>query len=85
MGIQFNLDFDGKNLLVDDGKLTEKLTFTGSEELKDLIGQFAVLQNLTPSELCRKYVCAGLSKDFRNRMIRQAFGDKLLKDLKDFL
>lgn len=85
MGLQFNLDFESKNPLVDDGKLSEKITFTGSEELKDLIGKFAAQQNLTASELCRKYVCNGLAKDFRSRMIRHAFGDKTLRDLRDFL
>ena len=62
MGQQVSIDFDHP-ALIDGGKKTERITFTGSSDLKDFLTTFSTKQNTSVSELCQRYIIDGLQKD----------------------
>jgi hypothetical protein len=75
------LDFSKPIIEVDSGKKTEKITFTGSEELKGFIYQFASLQSVSVSELIQRYVILGLKEDIGCMLLAQANKEKTIGDL----
>jgi len=78
---QLVLDFSRPAALADSGKKTEKITFTGSEELKTFIYQFASLQKISVSELIQRYVILGLKEDLGSMLLTQANQEKTLEQL----
>lgn len=78
---QLTLDFSRPPQLVDSGKKNEKITFTGSEELKTFIYQFASLQKISVSELIQRYVIQGLKEDLGSMLLIQANEEKTLSHL----
>lgn len=78
---QISLDFSRPALSVDCGKKTERITFTGSSDLKEFLNTFSIKQGTTVSELCQKYIIDGLQKDLGMMLLVQANGDKTLTDL----
>ncbi len=81
MPTQLVLDFSQPAQLVDGGKKNEKITFTGSEELKSFIYQFANLQKISVSELIQRYVIQGLKDDLGSMLLTQANNEKSLSQL----
>ena len=61
-GHQIKIDFN-RVPFIDGGKKTERITFTGSSDLKEFLNTFSTKQNLSISELCQKYIIDGLQKD----------------------
>ena len=59
---QLNLDFDRPLSGVCDGKKTERMTFTASSDLKEFLAILATKMDTSISELCQKYIIAGLQK-----------------------
>jgi hypothetical protein len=80
MTLQLNLDLNPARA-IDSGKKTERITFTGSEDLKEFLSKFALKQNTTVSELIQRYVISGLQSDLGNILLVQANGQKTLNDL----
>jgi len=78
---QINLDFSRPFPSADNGKKTERITFTGSSDLKEFINQFSNKQNITVSELVQRYVIEGLQRDIGNILLLQANGQKSLDEL----
>jgi hypothetical protein len=66
---------------LNEGKRIEKITFTGSEELKKQIGEMATKQGKTVSDLCNEYVRAGLSSDFNKMLLIAEYKDKTLSEI----
>lgn len=81
MSQQITLDFARPFPLADTGKKTERITFTGSSDLKEFINQFSTKQNTSISELIQRYVIEGLQRDIGNMLLLQANGQKSLHDL----
>lgn len=81
MNHQITLDFSRPFPLADTGKKTERITFTGSADLKEFISQFSVKQNTTTSELIQRYVVEGLQRDISNMLLLQMHGQKSLDEL----
>ncbi len=67
--------------MVDSGKKNEKITFTGSQELKEFIYRFASLQKISVSELIQRYTIKGLQEDMGRMLLTQANSDKTLGQL----
>ena len=80
MTLQLNLDLSPVRA-IDPGKKTERITFTGSEDLKEFLAKFALKQNTTVSELIQRYVISGLQSDLGNILLVQANGQKTLNEL----
>jgi len=78
---QLRLDFSKPPVSVDAGKKTERITFTGSSDLKEFLGMFSTKQNTTISELCQKYIIEGLQRDLSAMLLSQANRDKTLVEL----
>jgi hypothetical protein len=78
---QISIDFSRPAQLADSGKKTERITFTGSSDLKEFIESFAHKQNLSISELCQKYIIDGLQRDLGTMLLLQANSDRKLSDL----
>jgi len=81
MGSQVTLDFTRAPELVDSGKKLEKLTFTGSGDLKKFIYDFAAIQKTSVSELIQRYVILGLKEDLGTMLLTQANQEKTLGQL----
>ena len=81
MSIQLSLDFSKGPVLHDDGKKLEKITFTGSCDLKEYLHSIATKQRCTVSELCQKYVIQGMTKDISDILLLQLSADKKVSDL----
>jgi hypothetical protein len=71
-GTRLVFDFSQPAQLVDQGKKNVKSTFTGSEELRSFIYQFAHLQKVSVSELIQRYVIQGLKDDLGSMLPAQA-------------
>jgi len=80
---QFILDFSKAPDMVDSGKKNEKITFTGSQELKSFIYQFAILQKISVSELIQRYTIKGLQEDIGRMLLVQANKDKTIEQFMD--
>lgn len=80
---QLVLDFSKPPDMVDSGKKNEKITFTGSQELKSFIYQFAILQKISVSELIQRYTIKGLQEDIGRMLLVQANKDKTIKQFMD--
>ena len=78
---QLGLDFTKAPLLVDNGKKTERITFTGSTDLKEFLNTFSQKQNTSISELCQKYIIEGLQKDLGSMLLIRANEQKTLAEL----
>jgi hypothetical protein len=78
---QLKLDFSLRPDMVDSGKKNEKITFTGSQELKEFIYQFASLQKISVSELIQHYTIKDLQEDLGRMLLTQANSDKTLGQL----
>jgi len=80
MGKQITIDFD-RAPFIDNGKKTERITFTGSSDLKEFLNTFSVKQNLSISELCQKYIIDGLQKDLGMMLLIREREDQTLSSL----
>lgn len=78
---QIKLDFSRPAQSVDGGKKTERITFTGSSDLKEFINTFSIKQNISISELCQKYIIEGLQRDLGSMLLLQANQQKSLEEL----
>lgn len=81
MNNQITLDFSRPFPMADTGKKTERITFTGSADLKEFIIHFSTKQNTTTSELIQRYVIEGLQKDISGMLLLQVNGQKSLDEL----
>jgi hypothetical protein len=82
MSIQMSLDFSRPPVVMqDDGKKLEKITFTGSADLKQYLTSIAEKQRVSVSELCQRYIVSGLTKDLGDMLLLQLNGDKTLSSL----
>lgn len=79
--MQLQLDFSKPPVSVDSGKKTERITFTGSSDLKDFLNLFSIKQGTSISELCQKYVIEGLQRDLGMSLLLQANQSKTLAEL----
>jgi exoribonuclease R len=79
--MQLTLDFSKPSVSVDPGKKTERITFTGSEDLKDFLNMFSLKQNTSVSEFCQKYIIEGLQRDLGTSLLTQANQSKTLAEL----
>ena len=80
MTLQLNLDYSPFRA-IDPGKKTERITFTGSEDLKEFLSRFASKQNTTVSELIQRYVISGLQSDLGTMLLVQANAEKTVREL----
>jgi len=78
---QLKLDFSKPPVSVDVGKKTERITFTGSSDLKEFLGLFSTKQSTSMSELCQKYIIEGLQRDMGTMLLLQANEKKSLLEL----
>jgi len=78
---QLKLDFTRPAKIIDAGKKTERITFTGSSDLKEFLGLFSTKQNTSTSELCQKYIIEGLQRDMGIMLLLQANEQKSLLEL----
>jgi hypothetical protein len=78
---QIKLDFSRPVQSVDGGKKTERITFTGSSDLKEFLNTFSIKQNISISELCQKYIIEGLQRDLGSMLLLQANKQKSLEEL----
>jgi hypothetical protein len=69
--------------MVDSGKKNKKITFTGSQELKSFIYQFASLQKISVSELIQRYTIKGLQEDIGRMLLMQANKEKTIEQFMD--
>jgi hypothetical protein len=66
---------------LEEGKRNEKITFTGSEELKKAIYDFANKQGVTVSDLCARYIIKGLSTDMEKMLLIKEYQDRPLSEV----
>ena len=78
---QLKLDFSKPAISVDSGKKTERISFTGSSDLKEILNIFAFKQDVSVSELCQKYIIEGLQRDPGTMLLIQVHSQKTLSDL----
>jgi hypothetical protein len=78
---QLKLDFSKPPVSVDVGKKTERISFSGSSDLKEFLNLFSNKQNISISELCQKYIIEGLQRDLSAMLLMQANKDKTLFEL----
>jgi len=81
MSKQLKLDFDRPLSGIIDGKKTERITFTGSSDLREFIIILADKQGISISELCQKYIIDGLQRDMGLMLLIQVNKDKTLDEL----
>jgi hypothetical protein len=78
-------DFDTSKLplfsYLEEGKRNEKITLTGSEELKKSIYDFANKQGVTVSDLCARYIIKGLCTDMEKMLLAQEYKDKPFSEI----
>lgn len=77
---QLNLDFN-RAPFIDRGKKTERITFTGSSDLKEFLNTFSIKQNISISELCQKYIIDGLQRDLGMMLLIREREDQTLASL----
>ncbi len=74
------IDLDTSKLplfkILEEGKRNEKITFTGSDDLKRYITDMAGKQGVTVSDLCARYVIRGLSADLEKMLLVKEYMDK---------
>lgn len=78
---QLTLDFSRPPISVDTGKKTERISFSGSSDLKEFLETCAVKQGLSVSELCQRYVIEGLKNDIGTMLLIQANMQKSLEEI----
>ncbi len=79
---KINLDTDLPLFaFLEEGKRNEKITFTGSDDLKKAVYEFANKQGVTVSDLCARYIIRGLSSDMEKMLLIQEYKDKPLSEV----
>jgi len=78
--MQINLDFSQPRL-IDDGKKTERITFTASSDLKDLLEFVSKKVGREPSVICRDFVSKGIKDSIGDILLTQGNLDRTLGDL----
>jgi hypothetical protein len=78
---QLKLDFSRTLTFIDNGKKTERITFTASSDLKEFLTTFSIKQNISISELIQRYVIEGLQRDLGTMLLIQANKEKTLESL----
>lgn len=82
-GKQINLElmprFDAG--VFDFGKKTERVTFTASDDLLDMLRRLSTKMNLSVSEYCHACIIECASRDIGKYLLLQARADKPLRDL----
>jgi glutaminase len=79
---QLTLDLSKpRTILQDSGKKTERVTFTASDDLSEMLKRLSSKLNLSVSEYCQQCVIECASRDIGKILLIQAKADKPLKDL----
>jgi hypothetical protein len=80
---QLNLDFSARSrkVLSDPGKKTERITFTATDDLAEMLRMLADKMETTISEYCHTRVIECASRDIGEILLLQAKANKPLKDL----
>jgi hypothetical protein len=80
---QLNLDLSTRPrpILSDPGKKTERVTFTASDDLAEMLKRLADRMGTSVSEYCQVCVIECASRDIGKILLIQAKADKPLKDL----
>lgn len=81
MSKQISLDLSASYKGFDPGKKTERISFTGSADMKDFLDRFAHKRGLTVSELCQRYVIEGLQADIGKSLLIDVNSHKTLDQL----
>ncbi|MCK9520019.1 MAG: hypothetical protein M0R74_13490 [Dehalococcoidia bacterium] len=79
------LNFDTSNLplfqFLSEGKRLGKLSFACSKDLEDFVTDFARRMDISRSELCNRYIIAGLKSDLEKVLLIQEYKDRPLADV----
>ena len=81
---QLNLDLSARRFsstMHDSGKKTERITFTASDDLAELLRRLAAKTNLSVSEYCHSCIIECASRDIGKYLLLQAQADKPLRSL----
>lgn len=70
--MQLRLDFTQTPKLVDDGKKTERITFTASSDLKELLEFVSRRLGKEPSVVCREFVSQGIKNSIGDILLAQS-------------
>jgi hypothetical protein len=79
--MQIEIDFSKNPRLVDDGKKTERITFTASSDLKQLLEFVAKRFGKEPSVICRDFVSKGIKDSIGDILLTQGNLSRTLGDL----
>ena len=79
--MELGLSYKAKNVLDDSGKKTERITFTASDDLAEMLRKLCSIMGTSVSEYCHTRVIECASRDIGEILLIQAKKDKPLKDL----
>jgi hypothetical protein len=79
--IKLDLSYRPHNGLSDPGKKTERITFTATDDLTEMLRMLASKLGTTVSEYCHTRVIECASRDIGEILLIQAKANKPLKDL----
>jgi len=79
--ISLDLSMKPRSILSDPGKKTERVTFTASDDLAEMLRRLSHKMGVSVSEYCQQCVIESASRDIGKILLIQAKADKPLKDL----
>jgi len=79
------IDLDTSKLplfqFLSEGKRLDKLSFACSKDLEDFVTDFARRMDISRSELCNRYIIAGLKGDLEKVLLIQEYKDRPLSEV----